>query len=507
MKFERAVETVSTKIDLKRFASAHVVDHRNLREEEIIPALLKTAPQYFHLPNIQKEINDCLLSPDRSVRILTKLILKEILIHQDDFLIEKSGLDEEIIKWEQSIIDQSNEEDTKRKSSGLNSIELFRFVVETAWEMNDDISPDEKNLIDKIASKLKITEREFRLIEARLGKYPKTGNETHLRTEIDDVRKLLQSKGLLVSIRDESGIDYDLIPEEVAVGIRKVFQIEMRNFGYGELLLHKLVRSKDYYLECLKKAEIPLEGSYTNSELRDLLIERVAPSLVLGGIHSKDGLSTEELKKWCLDISEPVSGTKEELITRITTHYDNLRIREESGEDERSTWFGHFDKLAKRDAAFFRSQNLIIKDIEIERRFEEATNYMFEVLFGHKPLKQIGSEHADGSLSLGDALIMWDNKSTEQPVSLTFHLKQFKRYIETSEKRVAGFLVIGPEFRDDCEAVAMDYFIETGLIITLVKAADLKAIAMAWNDKKQEKTFPLRSLIQQGLLRPELVRF
>ncbi|MEP2776098.1 MAG: SAP domain-containing protein [Luteolibacter sp.] len=507
MKFERAVETVSTKLDLKRFASAHVVDHRNLREEEIIPALLKTAPQYFHFPNIEKEIQLCLLSADPSLRILTSLILKEILIHQDDFLMERAALDEEIIRWEQSIIDQSNEDDSKRRNAKSQSMDLFRFVVETAWEMNDDISPDEKNLIDKIAEKLKITEREFRTIEATLGKYPKAGNETHLRTEIDDARKTLQGKGLLISIRDENGMDYDLIPEEVAYGIRKVFGIQMRKFGYGELLSHKRVRSKEYYLECLKKAEIPVDGNFTNSELRDFIIERVPPSLVLGGIHSKDGLSTEELKKWCQEISEPVSGTKEELISRIITHYDNIRIREDSGEDERAAWFSHFEELARRDAAFFRSQNLIGKDIEIERRFEEATNYMFEVMLGHKPLKQIGSDHADGSLSMGDTLILWDNKSTEQPVSLAFHIKQFKRYIESSEKRVAGFLVIGPDFREDCEAVAMDYFIETGMIVTLAKAADLKSIAVAWSQRKQEKTFPLRSLVQQGLLRPELIRF
>lgn len=507
MKFGRSVKSVSTKIDLKRFASAHVVDHRNLRDEEIIPALLKTAPQYFHLPNIRKEIQSCLLSPDRSLRILTNLFLKEILIHQDDFLMARIDLDEEIIRWEQSVIDQSNEDESKRRTSKPQSIDLFRFVVETAWEMNDDISPDEKNLIDKIAEKLKITEREFRTVEATLGKFPKAGNETHLRTEIDDARKALQAKGLLISIRDESGVDYDLIPEEVAVGIRAVFQIEMRKFGYGELLLHRAVRSKDYYLECLKKAEIPMEGSYTNSELRDLIVERVPTSLVLGGIHSKDGLSSEELKKWCSDISEPVSGTKEELILRIINHYDNLRIREDAGEDERAVWFGYFEHLARRDASFFRSQNLIVKDIEIERRFEEATNYMFEILLGHKPLKQIGSDHADGSLSMGDALILWDNKSTEQPVSLAYHIKQFRRYIETSEKRVAGFLVIGPDFREDCEAVAMDYFIETGLIVTLAKAADLKAISVAWSQNKKEKTFPLRSLVQQGLLRPELIRF
>ena len=40
MDFAQAVNNHSTKLLLKRFASAYVVDHRNLDDEELIPALI-----------------------------------------------------------------------------------------------------------------------------------------------------------------------------------------------------------------------------------------------------------------------------------------------------------------------------------------------------------------------------------------------------------------------------------------------------------------------------------
>ena len=59
-------------------------------------------------------------------------------------------------------------------------------------------------------------------------------------------------------------------------------------------------------------------------------------------------------------------------------------------------------------------------------------------------------DHADGMLSHGEALILWDNECT--PAS---HLKQFDRYIRQPEKRVSGFIVIGLFFRriDGCSDV------------------------------------------------------
>lgn len=133
----------------------------------------------------------------------------------------------------------------------------------------------------------------------------------------------------------------------------------------------------------------------------------------------------------------------------------------------------------------------------MESRFEDATEFLFEVKLGHKPLKMVATEHADGMLSHGDALILWDNKSKEGPVNLGSHIKQFDRYIGQQEKRVSGFIVIGPAFTDESVAEAMRYQVEKGTPIALITAAELKGVAEEWA-KKDKGVFPLGYLVLPG---------
>lgn len=56
MNIEKSVQNIGTLIELKRIASAYVIDYRNLTEEEIRAALIKTAPQYYFKENVQKAL-------------------------------------------------------------------------------------------------------------------------------------------------------------------------------------------------------------------------------------------------------------------------------------------------------------------------------------------------------------------------------------------------------------------------------------------------------------------
>ena len=152
------------------------------------------------------------------------------------------------------------------------------------------------------------------------------------------------------------------------------------------------------------------------------------------------------LSKWCGELKLPVSGSKTDMIGRIIEYYDNIRLKDETVIDEREHWYNFYLNFASRDLDFLRNQQLIQKDIECERKFEQATDYLFEKKLIHKPLKLIGTNHADGALSFQDRVIYWDNKSKETPVNLKDHIKQFDSYIKASEKSVACFFVIGPEF-------------------------------------------------------------
>lgn len=46
MLFKDVVENISTLPDLKRISSAYVIDYRNLSNNEIKEALLKTSPEW-----------------------------------------------------------------------------------------------------------------------------------------------------------------------------------------------------------------------------------------------------------------------------------------------------------------------------------------------------------------------------------------------------------------------------------------------------------------------------
>lgn len=508
MKLSKVVSSIGTITELKRIASAYVIDYRGLSEEEIKSALIKTAPQYYFEDNVRDTLQEIFLSDNRDQRILFDLMLRKVLIQKDDFMCPKRDTADEVIAYEQSIVNQSNEDLLKKTPERSQDLELFKFVLETAWEHNQSISPDEKNLIEKIRTRLKITMTEYQLLEAKIGKFPKPNNGIHTRDDIEEVRRIMQQKGLLFSVRDADNTDYDIIPEEVAKVIRKALDVEIRHYGYKAMLAMKYVRSKKYLTDTLTKCGISCGRASTIEALQSIVMEQLSPTMLLGGLSPRDGLDIADLRKWCADIGLNVSGVKKEVIARIIEYYDGLLIQEPELGDERSIWYDNFDKFASRSLDFLRQQQLIEKDLECERKFEEATNYLFEKKMYHKPLQLIGTAHPDGTLSYQDKVILWDNKSKETPVNLQRHIKQFDTYIKESEKTVACFLVIGPDFTPDSSLLAMQYQVQNQVTISLITATELKELAERWyasTSNKQDDPFPLGYLIQPGRFNPALV--
>lgn len=508
MKINKTVDLIGTSISLKRIASAYVIDYRNLSDDAIRAALKKTAPQYYYRTNVEAALEQVLHKETRQHRIIARLLIQEVLLNEELHQSAVNDTDEAVLAYEQKVIDQSNEDLFRKGASRTEQLDLLRFVLETAWDHNADISSDEFNLIEKLRVRLKITEREHRTIEAALNKFPKPGNVLHTRQEIEETRRILQTKGLLFTIRNEDGCDFDVIPHEIAVVLRDLLGHEIRKYGYSQLVNYKVVRSKSYLVSVLKKCEIEADRGLTVPELQQIVVEQVSPSLLLGGTSPRDGLEPSLLKKWCGELGMPISGTKVELIDRLIEFYDNLIEQTDVEGDPRQVWYENYERFASRDLDYLRSQQLIDKDLDCEARFEDATDFLFEKRLNHKPLKLIGSAHADGVLSFRDRVIVWDNKSKEKAVHLKDHVKQFDGYIRNSERPVAGFWVIGPEFTTESQALAMQFTVDSGVTITLIRAGDLKNIADAWekrNGDKSDEAFPLGYLIQSGLFNPSLV--
>lgn len=506
MKFKEVVYSTSTSLELNRVASAYVIDYSRLNSEEIKEALIKTAPQYSHLGNVQLAIEEMVLNKDRNVRVLGILILKTLLLNSDYFMSSHQDTENDILAYEQEVIRDAAQDVISKNQEDSDNFNLFQFVIETAWDSNDEISPDEKNLIEKLKKRLNITDFEYQLIEAELGKYPKSENELHTKKEINSVRTTLQKMGLLFSIRDSKGIDYDILPEEIAEKLREVWGLEIREYGYMQILKTKHVKNKKYVQYVLEKSNIYFNSTTTSAELHNLCIQRVKPSILLGGFSSRDGLDVTTLSSWCQELDLHVSGQKNELIQRIIDHYDEIRKRPSSSsvDDERAILFEYFNELASRDIPSLRHQNIITKDIECERFFEQATNYLFEKFLGHKPLVLQGNEHPDGILSINDKLIYWDNKSKETAVNLADHMKQFDRYITIAEKQVASFLVIGPSFTENSIKECKKYSMNNTTTICLITSKQLKKLALAW---KKESAFPLHYFRQSGLFDYDVLDF
>jgi len=510
MKFDDAVMSVGTVPDLRRIAKAHVVDHRNLDEEELRKALIKVKPQYLHFETVQGNLETAFYRNDSiDYRTLSQIIIYDVLLNEDAYMLNSSETEEKVMAIEQNIVNRSNELELKDLASSSDEqkqkdLELYFFILKVAWEYEDAKSPDEVNLLRKFRNKLNISEIDHKVLEAKISKFPKPNNDIHTRGEIQKVRRYLQELGLLFLIRDEKGNNFDMIPEELAKVMNQALNKEIKDPNYAILLRHKLVNKKNFLRNALEKANISYQHKLTLDELVDKVIKHIPPSQLLGGVTSRDGLSSDDLHKWCSELDLQVGGTKKERIERIISYYDSLRQTAPIVEDERVVCYEMYEELAFRDQSVLRAHNIINKDIEIEAKFEEATSYLFQYKLNHVPLKQAGSNNPDGLLSFKDMYVMWDNKSKEYPgqVNLKDHIKQFHEYMENADKQVPIFLVIAPDFTEDSEVEAFNYTADNlNRNIVLITARELKDLAEEWSDsenKRHDEPFPLGLLARSG---------
>jgi len=502
MKFDDVVSGIGTLTDLKRSASAYVVDYRDLNEKELRSALIKVRAQYLDGNNIRTSFERALYGQDSlKRRVLSQLFIVDVLLNEHGYTLGKRETGDKIIAFEQAIINRSNEVDLvklacgKKGSPTHTNLELYNFVLAVAWEFEDTKSRDEANLLRKLRIRLNINEWDHRLLEGKLGKYPKPGNQLHTHAEIEDVRRFLQSLGLVFQVRDQDCDDFDVIPEEIGDALRSILRIEIRPDNYRKLLHYKSVRKKGFLQNALASARLDY-GQYDNvEELIERVVQNMQPSALLGPYPPR-GLSNEDLYKWCSELGLPQSGSKSERIQRIINHYDSLQMRPD-GPDPRALRYEVFESLAARDYKLLRSQEMISKDIEIESKFEDATTFLFEAKLNHTPLKQPGVNRPDGLLSFRDMYLMWDCKSKGAPgeVNLRDHLKQFDQYMEKSDKPVPIFLVVAPAFTEDSEIVAIQYSAEhLNRSIVLISAKELKSLAEEWSsekNKRRDEPFPL----------------
>lgn len=510
MDYNTCVNASTNINELKRIASAYVEDSRRLDINELKNCILKTKEQYTSYKNIEKKLKSLALYESAVVRIITPIFLQTYLINQDDYISICKNTEEGILAYEQSVIDASNNFDYKNMSKDFT---LFKFMLDKAWSYGGSISVDEKHLIEETRKYLNITIDEQNMLEAKSSRYPNIGNVLHTRCDIDKVRKVLQASGILFYIKNSDGVNCDVIPDEIAFGLRAYYGIELKKHAYIKLIAYVTkITKKQYLIDIINKynenpntATIDLPTNPTVALLQDIILKSIKPSNLIGGFSPRDGLDVTVLTKWCADLGLIVSGTKTALINRIINHYDELRNICISTEDDRVRYYDCIHELACRDLQNLRKHNIIIKDLECEHYFEVATNYLFEVKLKNKPLTLTGTEHPDGKLSYNDKYVMWDNKSKETQVNLKDHISQFDRYIRNADKPVAVFMVIAPSFTENSVKECASYSLINDTLILLITADELKDIAEKWTSLHPDESFNLGYFKQNGRFDKSLV--
>ena len=356
MKFAECVNNVSTFIDLKRLANEYVIDYKRLSYDELKAAMIKTAPQYYNQENVYNTIKSLKLHEDESVRTLLEIIIREVLLNEDNFSLCQKDLEDEVILYEQSILDRENEEEELFEKE---NIKLLSYVIDAAWENNLAISADEQNLIYKLKKKLQILDDEYELIQAHRGIFPKHGNVLHTRDEIGAVRKLLQQRGILFVVRDYQCTDYVILPEEIADVIRTYYNVDIKKFSYEKLLESKYVKKKAYLIDILQKASVELGKNETIESLSYKVMRHIKAHNLIGGFTARDGLNGTDLVKWCNDIGVSCRGSKNELIDRIVAYYDDIQKIEVTEDDERALYYEFYEDLASRNLDKLRKQGFI----------------------------------------------------------------------------------------------------------------------------------------------------
>jgi hypothetical protein len=314
MDFEKAVSLIGTVTDLRRVASAHVIDHNQLKDDDLRSALVKSKPQYAAAETVKKAIDELLSrEPKDHLRALNRILLVDVLLDQYDCQLPFEETDAKVIAVEQNILDRSNELDLEQLACGDKStprhrdLDTYNFVLGVAWEQRDSVSPDEANRLSNLRRHLRINQFEHRVLEAKLRRFPKTGNELHTRAEISAARRALHNAGLLFCIRQD-GVDYDVIPDELATELRAALGIELRTDAYRELFKFHRVRTKAHLTEVLERHGTAFAKSDKVDQLVERVILNVPPSKAIASASPRFGLSGDELSDWCRDLDLSPAG-------------------------------------------------------------------------------------------------------------------------------------------------------------------------------------------------------
>ncbi len=473
MKFEEVIQKISTKTNLKRSANAG----GEYRGEISNSTLLNAKKQFLEKKRIINILNPNDEKEYKSDLDMKKTILR-ILLSKENY-----GVKDQREVWEEELKAYGNQVDEKAKYFGWSdkSKELYDIVLETVLE--DKITSfDEDKILRRLRKKLNITFDMHIYLKKKHGRVPLLHSKMKYTNKedkmINDVLKDLEHQGLIfyISLNNDK---YYIIPEEIASILQPLLGIEMKEKNFLLLLKNNRIKNKDKQ-EFLKKQGLDNRGA---SEVlnKKILANEFQPSTFLGS------LTNDTLTKLLEEQKEKTSGTKSQKIQRLIQVYDTKDTT--PYKDPQKQLLQYYVTLAKRD-----EKNLIKANIEtasIGKKFEEATNKLFEELgCTLLPVKtQTANVNADGAAKKNGTHLIWDCKTKKNSFTLsTNERRQFEDYINTYKEKQKNFifLVITNKIEDKTKIKHFAYSIKktTGINFTVVSADALHHLYEKSREKK-----------------------
>lgn len=472
MKVAEAVDYMTVAY-LRRIIDSFTKDFPKPGKNRAREIIVQNADELTDQDRIKRQLTDTDLP--YSTRILQHNVL-EVLLDQPERIASEGAIVKAVINLEQEVLAEA-EDPASLEHEDKSSLEILRTVLEVAVE-DDAVTREELSLIHSLRRKLGIQERSKQILLAQLNHFPRAGNKVHSPSELSAVLNELQKLGVVFYCNRLDGGVF-LIPEEIVPGIKEALGIEMSEKPWRLLLSNLTV---DYLSTILQEHGLPgFPGERRKEDQIQWIVQAgIQPSEALGCLTNSDLYNI-------LDglAGATVSGTKRERVQRIIDYFVNLVIKEvpeEASPAER--FYEYLVELAHRDRESLLANEIISKDREMDSAFEEGASYLFAERLGLKLLKLSGSDHPDGALEMkGGDLLMWDTKSKEDVYRFPKnHIRQFKRYIRDSGKRVSVFLIIVPDVEEGADTRAELLKTQSGhdTDVALITADDLRWLAEEW---------------------------
>jgi hypothetical protein len=507
MNFEDALPLAGIR-DLRSFTDAWAIEVvRRDDKADYVQRILESRHDILTTQRLETHLRFADI-PYRTL-MLVRAVLRQLL-NEPKYIAPTTAFHEKLIAQEQHFSEWALRPNAL-KHLDPKSVDIYRTVLKDAWD-SDGIDNSEFRLLEVLRKKLGFTRRDHRVVELQLGHLPGAHGTTNTVDEIEQAVVYLLKRGVVLRIQSvDGGARSYCIPEEIGDAIREIMGIELQAPAYTKLL-EKLPVS--VLRSALEASDQPFSG--TGEFLIDRLIDGyVSPRVVLRQL--TDDQLTALLKNLA---SLRPDGTKEIRVRNIVKYYDRLEFTTSDpvtgtgppGE----AYVKYYLDLAWRRQGVLRAASVITKDLQIERRFEEATTALFTEHLGHPVERMEGSNHPDGHVNLSDPrrVLIWDCKSCEAAYSLTDRTaRQFLAYATAVAPRVASpMLIIGPDFTADSVPAAMRLKAQCapGTEICLIRAEDLLWLADAWKHRlskaKTASPLPWEVLSFTGRMTQDLLK-